>query len=146
MRRLSDRAGLTSSLAERGSEVSSWSTPSRLWQKLKPLVREKRYAPTPAEEHLWGYLRNKQLSGYKFRRQHPIDRFIIDFYCAEAQLVIEVDGSIHDNTQEQDALRQEFLENRDLSVLRFSNASVFDSIENVLAEIQSALSLRRSRQ
>jgi very-short-patch-repair endonuclease len=123
----------------------SWSTPSRLWQKLKPLVREKRYAPTPAEEHLWRYLRNKKLSGYKFRRQHPIDRFITDFYCAEAQLVIEVDGSSHENTQEQDALRQEFLESRDLNVLRFSNAAVLSSTEKVLAEIQSALSLRTSR-
>jgi very-short-patch-repair endonuclease len=142
MRRLSYSVG--SPLEERGSELS-WSTHSRLWQELKPLVREKRCMPTPAEEHLWRCLRNKQLSGYKFRRQHPIDRFITDFYCAEAQLVIEVDGPIHDNTQEQDALRQEFLESRDLSVLRFSNAAVLNSTKNVLAEIHSALFLRTSR-
>ncbi|MCS6918857.1 MAG: rRNA maturation RNAse YbeY, partial [Fimbriimonadales bacterium] len=76
----------------------TWYTESELWELLKPLARQKRREPTPAEKRLWKYLRNRQLLGFKFRRQHTIERFIVDFYCPEAKLVIEVDGEIHDYT------------------------------------------------
>jgi very-short-patch-repair endonuclease len=94
-----------------------------------------RHQPTPAEEKLWQKLRNKQLLGFKFRRQHSIDRFIVDFYCNEAQLVVEVDGEIHDYTQEEDAIRQEFLESLGLRVVRFRNEAVLSSIDGVLEGI-----------
>ena len=85
-----------------------WQTPGRLWGKLKPLAREMRHAPTPAEQGLWQALRNRRL-GVRFRRQHTIGRFIVDFYAHEARLVVEVDGPIHAYTPEEDALQQAFL-------------------------------------
>jgi very-short-patch-repair endonuclease len=87
-----------------------WKTSPRLWEKIKPLARQMRHEPTPAEDRLWETLRNRQLLGAKFRRQHAIGKFVLDFYCAEAQLVVEVDGPVHQYTTEQDAVRQEFLE------------------------------------
>ncbi len=87
-----------------------WKTPPDLWARLKPLARQMRREPTPAEERLWESLRNRGLDGYKFRRQHSIDRFVVDFYCSEASLVVEVDGPVHKYTRTDDAIRQEFLE------------------------------------
>jgi very-short-patch-repair endonuclease len=102
---------------------------------LKPLAREMRTVPTAAEDALWQRLRDRRVGGMKFRRQHAIERFIVDFYCSEARLVIEVDGEIHGYTREQDAARQEFLETQDLRVLRFSNADVRQDIDAVVEKI-----------
>jgi very-short-patch-repair endonuclease len=120
------------------SKQGYWHTSPELWEKLKPLAREKRRSPTPAEDRLWQRLRNRQIEGLKFRRQHPIDRFIVDFYCVEAALVIEVDGPIHEYSPEQDAVRQEFLESLGLWVLRFTNERVMDDLDGVVAEITAA--------
>lgn len=98
-----------------------------------------RHEPTPAEKQLWQRLRNRKVTNAKFRRQHAIYRFIVDFYCYEARLVIEVDGSIHDYTQEDDALRQEFLKSLGLRVIRFSNADVLQQMDGVLVVIGEAL-------
>ncbi|MEO8608587.1 MAG: primosomal protein N' [Chloroflexota bacterium] len=121
-----------------GVEEKSWRIPSPLWDKLKPLARQMRHAPTPAEDMLWQQLRRKQL-GFTIRRQHAIGRFITDFYCAEAKLIIEVDGEIHDYTQEEDALRQEILESLGYKVIRFKNESVFSSLDIVLKSIRENL-------
>ena len=96
-----------------------------------------RKQPTQAESVLWRHLRGQQISGYRFRRQHPIDRFIVDFYCREAGLVIEVDGSVHDSREakEYDEARQKFLEQRGLTVMRFRNAQVVNDTNMVLASI-----------
>jgi purine nucleoside phosphorylase len=110
-----------------------------MWKIIKPLAGEKRKDPTPAENHLWQKLRGKQLDGIKFRRQHPIDRFIVDFFSAENKLVIEVDGEIHNYTQEEDALRTEFLESLGLRVIRFTNETVFSDLDTVLESIRRAL-------
>ncbi len=110
-----------------------------LWEKLKPLARQMRHEPTRAEDALWQRLRNRQIAGHKFRRQHSIDRFIVDFYCADAQLIIEVDGAVHDFTPEEDAIRQEFLESLGLRVIRFTNDQVLDDIAAVLDAIRNAL-------
>jgi very-short-patch-repair endonuclease len=110
-------------------------TSPELWEKLKPIARQMRHIPTPAEEQLWQKLRNRGVHGAKFRRQHVIDRFIVDFYCHEARLIIEVDGSIHDYTQDEDAIRQEFLESLGLRVIRFSNGDVMRQMEGVLERI-----------
>jgi very-short-patch-repair endonuclease len=118
--------------------LAGWRTPPHLWEKLKPLAREMRQSPTPAEDALWQRLRRKQL-GVKFRCQHAIGRFIVDFYCAEASLVVEVDGPIHQYAPEQDAIRQEFLESQDLRVLRFTNDEVLNEIEGVLEQIRTVL-------
>jgi very-short-patch-repair endonuclease len=118
-----------------GGGVNTWRTPPELWQKLKPLARQMRHNPTAAEDKLWQHLRNKQLLGYKFRRQHAIDRFIVDFYCREACLVVEVDGSSHDYTQQEDAIRQEFLESQGLRIIRFTNDQVLNQTGAVLEQI-----------
>nr|WP_116970817.1 DUF559 domain-containing protein [Blastomonas sp. UPD001] len=128
-----------SSLAGRGLgggvHKRGWQTPPELWEKLKPIARQMRREPTPAEEKLWQKLRHKQLLGFKFRRQHTIDRFIVDFYCGEARLVVEVDGEVHDYTQEEDAIRQDFLESLGLRVVRFRNEEVLNAIDGVVEEI-----------
>ncbi len=96
-----------------------------------------RHNPTPAEDLLWQHLRNSQL-GVRFRRQHSIDRYIVDFYCAEASLVIEVDGPIHAQPNA-DAERQEALEMLGLHVLRFTNNDLIRDLPTVIARIRSVL-------
>ena len=115
------------------------SSPYTLWTKLKPLAREMRHEPTQAEDLLWQRLRNRQVQHAKFRRQHAIDRFLVDFYCAEASLVIEVDGEIHQFTPEEDAIRQEFLESQGLKVMRFPNNAVLEQTEEVIQKIDQFL-------
>jgi very-short-patch-repair endonuclease len=75
----------------------------------------------------------------KFRRQHTIDRFVVDFYCAEACLVIEVDGPVHQETQEQDAERQAILESLGLRVIRFKNDEVLTDVGSVVKRISEEL-------
>jgi very-short-patch-repair endonuclease len=101
-------------------------------------TRELRHEMTPAEKLLWAHLRNRKLAGFKFRRQHPLDRFIVDFYCPACKLVVEVDGDIHDLQQEQDAVRTEELEQHGCQVIRFRNEQVLHELENVLAAIKTA--------
>ena len=126
--------------SQRGEqEENSWQTSPELWEKLKPLAIQKRKEPTEAENALWEKLRDRQINNAKFRRQHSIDRFIVDFYCSEAHLIIEVDGSIHEYTQDEDKLRQEFLESLGHQVIRFSNEEVLNSIDKVLEKIKTAL-------
>lgn len=98
-----------------------------------------RKRPTSAEMMLWQFLRGKRIRGFRFRRQQPIDRFIVDFYCRQAQLVVEVDGSSHHSTEaaEYDDQRTRFLEELGLSVLPFSNEQVIyetDAVLNTIAE------------
>src|SRR5258708_3992831 len=122
-----------------GEEWHKWHSDPQLWEKLKPLAREKRNEQTPAEYHLWQAIRNRQLEGAKFRRQHTIERFIADFFCAEAKLVIELDGAIHQYTTVEDSVRQEFLESIGLRVLRFTNEEVLSQLESVIARISVTL-------
>jgi very-short-patch-repair endonuclease len=108
-------------------------------ESLRAHARQMRSHPTPAERRLWRCLRQKQFKGYKFRRQHVVGQFIVDFYCAEARLVIELDGESHRYTGEHDAFRQAVLEGLGLRVLRFANDDVMKSLEFVLAAIELAL-------
>lgn len=110
-----------------------------LWNKIKPVAREMRREPTEAEAHLWERLRGRGVDGCKFRRQQPVGRYIVDFYCPRAKLVIEVDGPIHAQTVEEDAGRQAELEALGLFVIRFTNDEVFADIEIVLEAIRVAL-------
>jgi very-short-patch-repair endonuclease len=113
--------------------------------KLKPLARQKRREPIPAEDRLWQRLRKRQVLGLKFRRQHAIARFIIDFYCAEARLIVEVDGPIHAYTPEADDVRQEFLESLGLRVLCFTNQEILDSPDTVVEQNRGSPTARESR-
>jgi very-short-patch-repair endonuclease len=110
-----------------------------LWDKLKPLAREMRHEPTEAENRLWQVVRRHQIANSHFRRQHAIERFIVDFYCDAAKLIVEVDGEIHQYTKEEDAARQDFLESLGLRVLRFSNQEVLSKLDTVIENIRRAL-------
>jgi 5-methyltetrahydrofolate--homocysteine methyltransferase len=121
-----------------------WKTSSETWQRLKAAARDNRKAPTPAEALLWQLLRSDRARGFTFRRQHAIGPYIVDFYCAAASLVIEVDGPIHDQQQEEDAARTEFIEQLGLRVLRFTNKEVLEDAILTLETIHGALALGRS--
>ena len=125
----------------KGKPWVATATNREVYDKIKLRARRMRKRPTPAEKILWNKLRNKQLQGFRFRRQHPIGRFIVDFYCREVRLVIEVDGSVHDTSEaiEYDEARQTFLEHRGLTVLRFSNAEVINNTQFVLCCIKQRL-------
>ena len=92
---------------------------------------------TEAEIILWNALRNSRLEGHKFRRQHPIGRFIADFYCHEARLVVEVDGEIHNEPDSQvyDEDRSRVLKELNIKVIRFANHEILNSLEEVLNQI-----------
>lgn len=92
---------------------------------------------TDAEATLWFHLRDRRMSGFKFRRQHPIGRFIVDFYCPERHLAIELDGGQHFEPAAQvyDERRTTFLQNQGITVLRFSNDLIFQELQAVLEMI-----------
>jgi len=125
--------------------LALWHTPPHLWGKLKPLARQMRHEPTDAENVLWQHLRRRQLLGFHFRRQHPIERFVVDFYCPKAQLAVEVDGPVHRYSQQEDAIRLEFLESQGINVLRFSNTEVEHTLDSILRRITQALPLSAVR-
>ena len=120
--------------------IARYTNPA-LYRELKIRARVMRKHPTPAEAILWQRLRHRRVGGYHFRRQHPIVRYIVDFYCAEAKLVIEVDGSVHDEPDhdEYDVERQAFLEELGLRVLRFHNREVLRGIDEVVKAIANEL-------
>lgn len=101
-------------------------------------ARELRRASTAAEDLLWQELRNRKLAGLKFRRQHPLNNYIADFYCSEKQLVIEVDGNIHNKQEvkEHDEARTQDLASMGIQVLRFTNSEVETAITQVLQRIK----------
>ena len=104
---------------------------------LLKLARELRRKETPAEALLWQLLRNRQLLGYKFRRQHQFGDYISDFYCHEAQLVIECDGAVHELNEQwhHDQRRDAYLVAQGLRVLRFANDQILNHPDGVLMEI-----------
>ena len=116
-----------------------------LFYGAKPSVFEKanelRKNMTETEKILWCALRRKNLKGYRFRRQHPIDRFIVDFYCHKAKLVVEVDGKIHNKVQqkEYDVGRSVELEKFGLKVIRFTNDEVKSNLHEVISQIERQL-------
>lgn len=101
--------------------------------------REFRKHPTKAEALLWKQLRNKQLAGLKFRRQHPLEGFVVDFYCFELRLAIELDGGVHQVPEQvdQDEYRMRALQNEGVTFLRFWNSEVVNNMEKVMSRIHS---------
>jgi len=98
-------------------------------------AKELRITQTPAESRLWSRIRDRQLNGRKWRRQQVIDNYIVDFYCPELRLVVEVDGDVHVFQEERDKMRQAYLENLGLRVIRFTNNDVMDNLEGVLTAL-----------
>jgi very-short-patch-repair endonuclease len=103
-----------------------------------PAARDLRIRQTAAEVMLWEALRNRRLDGVKFRRQHPVGPFVIDFCCPERRLAIEVDGGIHAAQHDDDAERQALIVAAGYQVLRFPNEAVRDNLPAVLAAIRAA--------
>ncbi len=97
-----------------------------------------RYNMTPAEKLLWEKLRKKQL-GVRFKAQHPMGRYIVDFYCHQAGLVVEIDGPIHNYQKEEDQHRTDDMKKDGITLLRFKNDEVFENIEGVLERIRDNL-------
>jgi very-short-patch-repair endonuclease len=106
-------------------------TPNPLFEYRRKLRREQ----TPAEELLWSELRGRKLGGFKFRRQHQIGRFIADFYCAEAKLIVEIDGGIHLRQVPEDSERTKDLISSGYRVIRFANAEVESNLGGVCEKI-----------
>jgi very-short-patch-repair endonuclease len=106
-------------------------------RNLKVKRKHLRNNPTQAEAFLWGYLKNSQFEKRKFRRQSSIKSFIVDFYCPEEKLVIELDGDFHfdEKAMKDDRKRTQILEEEGLQVIRFENQEVLLNLENVLKEI-----------
>jgi very-short-patch-repair endonuclease len=94
---------------------------------------------TDAERLLWRHLRNRELGGWKFRRQYPVGSFIVDFICVEKNLVIEVDGGPHAENEEQDIHRSAYLNRMGYRVFRFWNNQVMQETEGVLEAILAIL-------
>jgi len=112
-----------------------------IYELLKENAKNRRKEPTVAETFLWEALKGKQLENYKFRREHVIDDFIVDFVCLSEKLVIEVDGGYHNNpdVKEADKLRTEILKNLGYRVLRFSNDEVLNKLDRTIKLIKHAL-------
>ncbi|MBN2188752.1 MAG: TM0996/MTH895 family glutaredoxin-like protein [Chitinispirillaceae bacterium] len=99
-------------------------------------IYEFRDNPTPAEKALWEIVGNNQIRNLRFRRQHKIGQFIVDFYCHKAGLVVEVDGGIHEKRKAEDSVRSGFLKSLGLAVLMFTNNEVLDNIGQVRKRIE----------
>jgi len=110
-------------------------------QKPQTQRRKKlRNNPPPAELTLWSHLKNKQMLGYKFRRQYGIDNFILDFYCPKLRLAIEIDGDSHfqDASKVKDERKQKHIESFGVKFLRFTNHEIYLDLERVLKDIKKA--------
>ncbi len=106
--------------------------------KLKERRVNLRTTQTPQEVLLWSRLRREQL-GFKFRRQHSIGGYIVDFYCPLKKLVIEIDGSQHFGNKEYDEIRSKYLEGLDIKVIRFTNAEINTNMSGVIDKIMNEL-------
>jgi very-short-patch-repair endonuclease len=109
--------------------------------ELKAFRRELRTKATRSENFLWQYLKGKQCGGFKFRRQHSLGNYIVDFYCAQVKLAIELDGGYHFTPEQQryDLRRTQYLESLGVRVIRFLNPEVFNDLDVALSEILQAL-------
>jgi very-short-patch-repair endonuclease len=110
--------------------------------KLKKIAKKLRKNSTLSEILLWRHLKNKKMSGFDFHRQKPIDEYVVDFFCAELNLIIEIDGDSHDFEGQQDEIRGRRLEFLGFFLLRYEDKDVKKDLENVLVSINSFISSR----
>lgn len=123
---------------ERGACVSRRGVSLKVYYnpKLKEFARKLRKNSTLSEVLLWQHLKNKQMLGYDFHRQKPIEEYIVDFFCSRLKLIIEIDGESHSERLPQDWKRQEKLESLGFNVLRFWDSDVKNNLEGVLLSIK----------
>lgn len=112
------------------------------YKHLEKRRKKLRNNATSAESFLWKYLQQKKLDGKKFRRQHSITNYIVDFYCPSEKLIVELDGEIHNNISQQnyDFERTQKLEALGFKVIRYENKQVFENLERVLEDINTHFS------
>jgi len=116
-------------------------------EKVKDIVRELRKNSIYSEKILWEQLRGRKINGYKFLRQYPIEYknagkerfFVLDYYCYEQRLAIELDGKYHDNNKENDDTRTLFINKYKIKIIRFNNCDVENNINNVIEGIKKQL-------
>ncbi len=109
--------------------------PKRTTETTRDRARQLRRDSTFPEKRLWGVLRNRSLEGLKFRRQHPIGPFVVDFFCREASLIVEVDGESHTDRHLADGRRQRYLEEQGFQVFRVTNDDILEDLEAVARAI-----------
>ena len=120
----------------------------KMFYKANPYIfataKKLRSELTHSEMVLWGFLRTKPF-GYKFRRQHPLGSYIVDFYCHRLKLVIEVDGSIHNSKEikKYDEERQKVIEEYGIKVVRFANNQIMNSLEKVIRQLEILMHERK---
>ena len=102
-------------------------------------ARALRRAATPAETALWALLRGRRVGGAKFRRQQPLGPFVVDFFCAEARLIVEADGGYHEAVADRDAARDHWLGDFGFTVLRLTNDEILEQPARALLRIRHAL-------
>ncbi len=126
---------------EKGTKANFHTTDYEKWKKLKAFAKENRKNQTEAEKIFWEAVRDKKL-GWKFRRQHAIDDFIVDFVQIDQKLVIEIDGEIHNSpeNQEYDLMRTQFLKEKGFKVLRFTNDEIKNNLDEALSKVHQELS------
>ncbi len=116
---------------------------TRLYNRVSEKEKRKRLraALSPFEIKLWAYLRQRQVSGCKFRRQASIGPFVVDFYCPEARLAIEVDGDSHftDTQKTYDKKREQYIKSFNIRILRFTNKDIAESLEGVINKIAGCI-------
>jgi very-short-patch-repair endonuclease len=110
-------------------------------ERFREKARRLRAAQTSAEAKLWQALRDRRLAGWKFRRQHPLDRFVVDFVTIDGKLIVEVDGATHGTASElaRDDNRTRRLEALGFRVVRVTNTDVYDNLDGVLEMIAGTL-------
>jgi len=119
--------------------MSDKNGPTRVHPNATKHARNLRKDATLPERKLWRVLRDKQLGGHRFRRQHPLGDYFVDLVCVERMLIIELDGGQHADQEEYDARRSAWLESQGYKVLRFWNNDVMGNIEGVVAMVAAAL-------
>jgi len=105
----------------------------------KIFARNLRKEQTPEEAVVWEQLRNRKFMQLKFRRQHVLEGFVVDFYCHELRLAIEIDGAVHDKQKDYDALRQLLIESEDIRFIRITNDEIHRDINILFEKIKSLL-------
>ena len=101
----------------------------------KTFARNLRHESTPEEKKVWNVLRNRKFHNYKFRRQHVIEGFVVDFYCEKLHLAIEIDGKIHERQKDYDELRQQLIEEKGIKFIRITNEEINKDIRILFSKI-----------
>ena len=111
--------------------------PKSGFRRTIPLRQQLRHETTPAENMFWVKVANRQFFNLKFRRQHGVGKYIVDFYCSEKKLIIEIDGDSHaiENGLEDDRKRTEYLESFGYHVIRYQNRDIIDNIDGVFEDL-----------